>query len=374
MNNLLSVCNKYKFWLILAVVVIAAVIWWLKPFSAIKNAQANQAIPVSVAKAEQKSVTVDLTAIGKIFPYSTVSIRSQVEGPIVEIHFARGQDVKVGDILFSIDPRPFEIALQQAEANLYKEKALLTDAQADSQRIKTLLSKHYASQENYDQVYSAMLAQEAAVRSAEADVSNAQLQLEYCTIRSPIDGRTGDILVNLGNLVKANDNQAMVIINQLSPIYASFDVPEKFLPAINRRITAGKVPVIVSDVNKEVLSDQGELFFVDNAIDSLTGTIELKANFPNKNNELWPGQFVQVELGLYDVNDAILIPTRAIQQGQKGSYIYVINTDNRAEYREIEIGEAVNNDTIVTRGLDAGEQVVVDGQFRLIDGSNVVIS
>jgi len=371
MNKILMFCKKHKFWL--AVVIVAALVagWGLTQFNASKNQQANQAVPVTAEKAHQENVTVDLTAVGKVYPYTTVSVRSQVEGPIVKIDFQRGQDVKAGDVLFSIDPRPFEVALKQAQANLQREQALLTDAEADAQRSKTLLEKHYVSEENYSQVYSAMLAQEAGVHAAEADVENAQLQLDYCTIRSPIDGRTGDILVNLGNLVKANDTQPLVIINQLSPIFVSFDVPEKFLPGINKRLAEGKVPVTVKDVNNEVLSEQGNLFFVDNTIDPLTGTIELKANFANEKDELWPGQFVNVELGLYNVDKAIVIPTRAIQHGQKGSYVFVVNAADVAEYRTIETGEAIGNNTIITKGLDADELVVVNGQFRLIDGMAV---
>lgn len=374
MTHLLSIVKKYRLRLSVLIVAIITVIWWYEPFERMHKLHRNQAIPVKVVQAEQKDITVELTAVGKIFPYSTVSVRSQVEGPITEIHFQRGQDVKAGEILFTIDPRPFEVALQQAEAQLAKEKALLTNAQADYKRIKALLNKNYASQENYDQVYSAMLAQAAAVRSAEAEVKNAQLQLEYCTIRSPIDGRTGDILVNLGNLVKANDTQPLVIINQLSPIYASFDIPEKFLPAINQRLAQGDVPVIGKDADNKILSKEGSLFFIDNTIDSLTGTIELKANFPNHQYELWPGQFINVELGLYEVQNAIIIPTHTIQQGQKGHYIYVVNRDNRAEYREIQTGEVVDNNTIVLQGLAVGEQVVVEGQFRLTNGSHVTLS
>jgi multidrug efflux system membrane fusion protein len=375
MNKLWQFLSKYKLRLALSLIVLIAIGWGLSQFlSTEKLAAANPIVPVTVEQVQQKTMTVNLTAVGKVYPYSTVAVRSQVEGPIVSIDFQRGQDVKIGDVLFSIDPRPFEVALQQAQANLEREQALLTEAQANFKRIEPLLSKKYISQENYDQVYSALKAQEASVHEAEANLANAQLQLDYCTIRSPIEGRTGDILVHIGNQVKANDTQALVIINQLNPIFVSFDIPEKFLPAINRRLSEGKLPVVAKDVNNEVLSNQGELFFVDNTIDALTGTIELKANFANERDELWPGQFTNVELGLYQVENAIIIPTRAIQYGQKGSYVFVINAANKAEYRSIQIAEAIDDSTIVTQGLDVNEQVVVDGQFRLIDGSEVKLS
>lgn len=353
--------TQKKLGLIIAgIVMIALGGWFFRPH-ATPMPKDNQVIPV----------TVNLSAVGKAYPYSTVAIRSQVEGPIVNIGFQPGDDIKIGDILFKIDPRPFEVALQQAQASLSREQALLTKAQADSHRNKTLLEKKYVSQESYDQIYSAMLAQEASVRGAEASVAHAQLQLDYCTIHSPIEGQAGDILVNLGNLVKANDAEPLVIINQMHPMYVSFDVPEKFLPAIHRRMAAEKIFVAATDVNHQKIATAGELFFIDNTIDNLTGTIELKASFANENNELWPGQFVNVELGLYTIDQAILVPTRAIQQGQKGSYVFVINSDDRAEYRGIQTGEVIGNETIITEGLEANERVAIDGQFRLADGSAV---
>lgn len=355
------------------IVAILALGWGITQFAAQKNSKPTQITPVSIEKVQQQTVTVDLTAVGKVHPYSTVAVRSQVEGPITQIDFERGQDVKVGQVLFTIDPRPFEVALQQVEANLEREQALLTEAQANFKRIKPLLAKHFISQGEYDQAYSELKAQEANVHAAQANVANAQLQLDYCTIRSPIDGRTGDILIHLGNLVKANDTQPLVVINQLSPIFVSFDVPEKFLPSINKRLAQGKIPVTAKDANDQVLSTQGELFFVDNAIDTLTGTVELKANFSNEQDELWPGQFVSVQLGLYEIENAIIIPTRAIQHGQKGSYVFVVNAANKAEFRSIDTAEAIGDNTIITKGLDPQEQVVVDGQFRLMDGSEVQI-
>jgi multidrug efflux system membrane fusion protein len=374
MNKILFLGRKHKFSIIAAIIIILAAGWGYSKFSAKNNQPTNQAVPVTVEKAQQHTETVQLTAVGKVFPYSTVSVRSQVEGPIVKIDFERGDDVIAGQILFTIDPRPYEVALQVAEANLAKEQALLVDAQSDLKRMEGLVSKKFISQENYDQVYSTMKAQEAGVHAAEANVADAQLKLDYCTIRSPIDGKTGDILIHLGNLVKANDTQALVVINQLKPIFVSFDVPEKFLPPINKRMAQGKVAVTVRDVDGNILSDQGELFFVDNTIDTLTGTIELKANFPNEQDELWPGQFANVELGLYTVDNAILIPTRAIQHGQKGSYVYVIDAGDKAEYRTIQIGESVGSNTIVTEGVDVNEQLVVNGQFRLVDGTAVQVT
>lgn len=374
MNQFILYAKQHKKRVIISAIALLLVVWGINKFMLGKKPLINSAVPVTVAKAQQATTTVDLKAVGKVYPYTTVSVRSQVDGPIVKIDFDRGQDVEVDEILFQIDPRPFEVALKQAEANLQREQAILTDAKADAERSKLLLAKSYVSQESHDQVYSNMLAQEAAVKAAEAAVENAQLQVEYSMIRSPIEGRTGDILVNLGNQVKANDTQPLVVINQLSPIFVSFDVPEKFLPDINKRLGSGEIPVRVKDVNENILSENGKLFFVDNTIDTLTGTIELKADFPNEEYELWPGQFVNVEMGLYTKENAILIPTRAIQQGQKGSYVYIVNAENKALYRPVTVGEVVGDNTIITKGVQANEQVVVNGQFRLVDGAVVELT
>jgi len=371
MADIKSFVKRHKKWLIIGVIVVLALWWAVGKLSDTDRKQIAQATPVTVEKSQQHSVSIDLQVVGNANPYATVEIKSQVEGPITQVAFREGENVKAGDILFVIDKRPFEVALQEAEANLAREKALLTDAEIGVTRIKGLLSKKFASQESYDQAYTEMLAQQASVDAAEAALDNANLQLDYCTIRSPIDGRTGNVLVHLGNLVKANDTQVLVVVNQLHPIYVTFDVPEKYLPAINRRLQAGKVWITANDVNGHPLSAQGDLFFVDNTIDNLTGTVQLKANFDNENQELWPGQFINIKLGLYEVNDAITISTRAIQQGQKGSYVYVINKDNEAEYRSIQLGDAVGDTTIITQGLGPDEQVVVNGQFRLVDGAPV---
>jgi len=263
------------------------------------------------------------------------------------------------------------VALQQAEANLASDNALLANAEMEVARSKRLLAKKFTTEENYHQVNSNKLAQAATVQADVAVVEHAKLQLSYSTIYSLINGVAGNLLVDVGNLVKANDTQPLVVINQISPIYVSFATAEKNLPAIRKRLMLGKVMVKAINVDGNPIAEQGKLFFIDNTIDTVTGTVLLKAHFGNEQHDLWPGQYVNVDLSLYDVPDALLIPTRAIQQGQKGHYVFVITADNKAQYRTIEPGVAVGDDTIVVNGLAADEKVVVDGQFRLVDGSIV---
>ncbi len=332
----------------------------------------KMAVPVTVGAAVEKNVPVQIRAIGNVEAYSSVSVKVQVEGELTIVHFKEGQEVKAGDMLFTIDPRPFEVALKQAEANLAKDRAQLLNARRQVERYGSVAKKGYVSQEQYDQISSNSDALEATVRADEAAVENAKLKLAYCFIKSPINGVVGGIRVNKGNLMKANDNdKPMVLINQVKPIYASFSVPERYLPAIRNHMAERKLEVqaaIAGDVDRLV---RGELAFIENAVDTNTGSIPLKASFANTDKILWPGQFVKVTLTLDTQSGAVVVPSQAIQSGQQGRYVFVVKDDSTVEYRPVDLGETLDGETVISKGVAPGERVVTDGQLRLASGSLV---
>jgi multidrug efflux system membrane fusion protein len=331
------------------------------------------AVPVIVATAVQKTVPVQLRAIGNVEAYSTVGVKSQIGGELLRVHFREGQDVNTGAILFTIDPRPYEAALKQAEANLAKDAAQLENAKEEARRYAELVKKGYVAQQQYDQVRTAFAALEATVNADKALVENARLQLKYCYIYSPITGRTGSLMANQGNLIKANADNPMVVINQIQPIYVTFSVPEQYLPEIKRYMSGGNVKVdavIADDTHHPV---EGVLTFVDNAVDSATGTIKLKATFANSERRLWPGQFVNVVTMLTTQPNAIVVPSQAIQTGQGGQYVFVIKGDLTAESRPVVLSRSLDGETALEKGLQAGEKVVIDGQLRLVSGAKVEI-
>lgn len=326
--------------------------------------------PVIVAPVIQKKVAVEITGNGSIQPYATVTIKPQVDGIIEKVSFKEGQDIRAGDLLFTIDPRPFQVQLQQARANLARDKALLINTQKDMARYEKLSKKGYVSEENYESLRSTADSQQAVLQADEAAIAAVQLQLDYCYIRSPISGRSGAILVQEGNLVKVNESKTLVVINQIDPISATFSLPEQHLPQLQRRMAAGPVSVIATPQDKSFL-EMGELTFIDNTIDPSTGSFQLKANFKNPRRTLWPGQFVNLKLTLYEIPNAIVVPSQAIQIGQKGPYVFVITPDKEAEFRTIIPGPTVKEGTVIEKGVKPGEQVVIDGQFRLTSGKKV---
>jgi multidrug efflux system membrane fusion protein len=329
--------------------------------------------PVTVAAVVQKTVPVKIKAVGNAEPYSTVAVKSQIGGTLTRVHFKEGQDVQRGDLLFTIDPRPYEAALKQAEANLAKNHAQLENARVEVRRYEELVKKGYVAQEQYDQIRTNAATLEALVNADQAMVDNARLQLQYCFIRSPISGRTGDLEAHQGNLIKANADTPMVTINQIQPIYVSFSVPEQYVGEIKKYVSSGKLKVDVFMGGGERYSESGVVTFVDNAVDSATGTIKLKATFENKNRHLWPGQFGQVEMTLGAMPDAIVVPSQAIQTGQKGPYVFVVKQDLTAESRPVVTGLTSDQETVIQQGLQAGERVVTDGHMRLFPGATVVI-
>jgi membrane fusion protein, multidrug efflux system len=333
----------------------------------------REAVPILAAKVEQRTVSDTIRAIGRVEAFSTVEVKAQINGQIMQVNFRQGQDVKQGDLLFTIDPRPFEAALHQAQANLAKDRAQYRQAAADEHRYSTLLKERVGSRQQYDQVEATAASLSASVDADEAAVQTAQLNLEYTSIRAPIDGRTGDLLVHAGALVKPDADTAMVVINQVHPVYVDFAIPEQKLPAVREFMAERKLAVQVSLPQQQGPLESGELNFVDNSVDAKTGTINLKGLFANTDARLWPGEFVNTTLVLHEHPGAILVPSQAVQTGQQGSFVFVVQPSMKAEIRPVVIGESIDNQTVVTSGLKPGETVVTDGQLRLIPGATVTI-
>lgn len=340
-----------------------------------KSSQQKQSppIPVFVAQAVVKNVPIQITAIGNVEAYSSVTIKSRVEGQLIRVNFREGDEVKKGQLLFVIDPRPFEEAVRQAEANLLRDKAQLEFARADLERYDELVKEELVSRQQYDKIRTTYESLKATVKAQEAILNNARLQLSYCYIYSPIDGKVGSLLVHPGNMIKANETQ-IATINQIIPIYVRFSLPEQELFRIKKAMTQGvlKTEAIVKGVDSNY-SKEGKVVFIDNAIDPSTGTVKLKAEFTNKDKILWPGQFVNVVLTIGIKNNAIVIPYRAVQTGQKGNFVFVIDENKTAQMREVVTGIRFGDNVVIEKGLHSGEIVVVDGQLRLFPGAKVEI-
>jgi membrane fusion protein, multidrug efflux system len=388
---------------------------------------APPAVPVTAADAMEKAVPLDITAIGNVQAFTTVGVKSQVAGQIVQVHFTEGRDVKQGDLLFTIDPRPFEAVLRQAEAtvgrdmaqlrqaeaaltqrqaeiqqalaNVERDTAQLENARTQERRYRELVQKELIAREQYDNFRTQMSAMEATVsadraavenakasalaaeagvenvraliKADQAVVDNAKLQLAYTAIRAPMTGRTGNLLVQAGNVVKANEGDPMVVIAQVRPIYVSFAVPEQHLAGVGRYQTKEGLAVRATPPGAPKATS-GRLTFVNNAVDATTGTIQLKATFENDDNRLWPGQYVDVVLTLA-TERAITVPAEAVQSGQQGPFIFVVKPDLTVEPRPVQTGRRVGGEIVVVRGLAAGERIVTDGQLRLVPGSKVDI-
>ncbi|MGD0210569.1 MAG: efflux RND transporter periplasmic adaptor subunit [Desulfomonilia bacterium] len=336
-----------------------------------KKQTAVRPVPVVVAVAVQKTIPVQINAIGSVEAFQAISVRSQITGLITRVLFHEGQDVKKGDLLLEIDCRPNVEALKQAEANLVRDRAQTKYADQEVKRYADLVNKDYVAKEQYEQIQANFAALEATVKADEAFVRNNKLQVQYCSIYSPIDGRTGKLEVDQGNILKANDIE-VATINQIQPIQVAFAIPEKDLPRVKKYFAQRKLEVDTLIPGEEG-QEKGELTFVDNAIDKTTGTITLKGTFANKGKKLLPGQFVNVVMTLTTEPNAILVPTQSVDQGQEGQYVYVINPDSKAEMRPVTIGQVMNGETVILKGVKAGERVVTDGQVRLIPGSVVSV-
>jgi multidrug efflux system membrane fusion protein len=329
-------------------------------------------VPVTVATVVQKTVPVQVTAIGNVEAYSTVSIKAQVSGIITEVHFREGQDVHKGQLLFTIDKRPFEAALHEAIANLARDRARAENARIQARRYEKLLAEGVVSSQQNDQAVADADSLDATVRADEAAVERAKLNLAYCTIKSPMDGRTGSLMIHPGGLVKENDVPVLLVINQLNPIYVNFAVPEQYLADVKKYMAERKLKVQAFVPDDPKRPEEGPLTFVDNAVDNTTGTIHLKATFVNQ-RRLWPGQYVNVVLTLTAQPNAVVVPAQTVQTGQSGQYVFVVKSDNTVESRPVVPGRTVQGETIIEKGLQPGEVVVTDGQLQLVPGSKIRI-
>lgn len=357
--------------IVAAVVLVVAVSARAVLKSSGKSGPRPETVPVSAALVTRQTVPLTTKAIGNVEAYATVAIRALVPGELVKIHFRQGQDVKKGDLLFTIDSRPLQAALDQAEGTLAKDRSQLSNARALAARYKKLFDEGIASKEDWDQYRTSADTSAGLVAADEAAVENARVQLSYATIRSPINGMTGNLLVYEGNLVKANDTTPLVTITQATPIYVTFAVPEGELARVNRARASGPVRVEAALPSDEAHPLAGVLTFVDNAVDTTTGTIRLKATFENPERRLWPGQFVKVTLTTGVEANALVVPSQAVQTGQDGPYVYVVKDDLTVEPRAVKPGPGVEGVVMITNGLSAGERVVTDGHLRLSPGARV---
>src|SRR3990172_3433112 len=333
-------------------------------------AEPRKAVPVTVGTAVKKDFPVQVRAIGTVEAFETVTIKTLVAGQITKVAFREGQDVKRGDLLFEIDPVPFQVALQAAEATLARDVALKDNAEKEAKRYALLVEKDLIPRQQYDQVIANLGALEATVKADAAQVEQSRVKLGYCFLRSPIDGRTGDLSVNRGNIVKENETK-LLVINQITPIYVMFSVPEQRLADIRLHQATGVLAVEAILPWEEGGPIRVSLDFISNEVDKTTGTIQLKGKFANADRRLWPGQFVNVSLPLAVRRDAVLVPSQAIQTGQEGRYVFVIKPDLTAEMRPVTPGQSLGGDTVIEQGVQAGEQVVTDGQLGLLSGSKV---
>jgi len=337
-----------------------------------ENTPAQKSAPVTVSTVLKKDVPVALKAIGNVEPYNSVSVRARVAGEITQIAFKEGQDVSQGDLLFNLDPRPYQATLEGALADLKRDNARLKSAREDVRRYAELVKKDYVTSQAFDQTVANADALEATVAADQAAVESARVNLDYCTVRAPIAGRTGNLLVKLGNVIKANE-QAVITINQILPINVSFSVPEEYLADIRRYAADGTLGVEAAFPNRTEPKFLGELSFINNTVDGSTGTILLKATFPNPDKALWPGQFVNVTLRLATSQSAVVVPSQTVQRGQQGDYVFVVKEDMTVELRVVQLGQGIDGETVVRKGLEAGERIVTDGQLRLFPGAKVAL-
>jgi membrane fusion protein, multidrug efflux system len=337
-----------------------------------KQKPRDEVVPVVVAVAQQKDMPVQIRAIGRVEPLQTVEVHALVTGQLLSVLFHEGQEVSKGERLFQIDPKPYEAALSQAQANLARDQAQLRNAESQAARYEELVKKDYVTKEDYERFTSGAAAARGTVDADRAAVENARLQLSYCDIRSPMNGRTGSLQVHPGNIVHANDPAPLVVINQISPIYVTFAIPEAQLADLRARGMTN-IPVTAMSQQGSVTLATGKLTFINNTVDATTGTITLKATFANENRSLWPGQFVTVAVTLADRPNAVVVPSQAVQAGQRGQYIYVVKQDKSVDMRPVQVVESDEQQAVIGSGVRAGETVVTDGQLRLTPKSKVEI-
>ena len=330
-------------------------------------------VPVQIGEVTSKDMPIDLRAIGNVEPINTVAVKAQVGGELIEVNFKEGQDVKKGDLLFTIQPKLYKTQLAQAEANLARDRAQAQQAELDLRRQEELGKKGVASREELDRSRAQYEALAATVKADEALVEIATVQVGYTTIESPIDGRTGAVRVQAGNVIKANADDSMVTINQIAPIYVSFAVPEEHLAEIRKGMTGGTLKVAALDPRSGTMLGEGDLTFVANTVDATTGTVTLKATFPNEDRALWPGAFVDAILHLAVDPKAVVVPASAVMSGQRGTQVFVARDDGTAELRPVVVSRTVGQEAVVSKGVQPGEKVVINGQSRLVPGAKIII-
>ena len=334
---------------------------------------AAAAVPITATAAVRKPMPVEASVIGTVEAFSTVSVRAQITGELTSVNFKQGDDVQAGQELFTLDRRPLEAALQQATANLARDTAQASNAKAIVERYEQLVERGIVSREQRDTARSSVAALEGTLAADRAAVENARVQLHYATIRAPISGRTGALMVNAGNLVRANDQTPLVTINQVTPIYVSFALPEPLLPELRRYMAQGTLRVEARPASGTGPVAVGDITFVDNAVDQTTGTIKVKGTFANSDRWLWPGQFVNVVLRLTTESEAIVVPSIAVQNGPEGHYVFLVKQDQTVEMRPVTVARLAGTETIIKEGVAAGDTVVTDGHLRLVPGSKVTL-
>jgi multidrug efflux system membrane fusion protein len=316
---------------------------------------------------------VEISVIGSAEPQSSVAIRAQTTGQLLTVNFTEGEDVTAGQVLFTLDRRPLEAALQQAQANLDRDLAQAANAAQQAKRYEELAQRGIAPREQVDTSRTTVTALNATVEADKAAVENAKVQLQYATIEAPIAGRTGALMVHEGNLVRANDQTPLVVINQVAPIAVAFAIPEARLPELKKYMSGGALRVTANPPNDEAAPSVGRITFVDNAVDQTTGTIRIKGTFPNADRRLWPGQYVNVVVTLTTDPNAIVVPSVAVQAGQQGPYVFVVNGEQKVDLRPVTVGRATAVETVIESGLKPGETVVTDGHLRLVPGARITV-
>ncbi|HUN40198.1 MAG TPA: efflux RND transporter periplasmic adaptor subunit [Acetobacteraceae bacterium] len=360
----------------LLIVLAAVAVWRLGPDAGVSHAKAQAApssVPVTPGVVSVGNMPVFLQGIGTVQAYNTVTVKTRVDGPIVQVAFKEGQEVKKNDLLFQIDPRTYEAVLEQALAAKAKDQAQLVTAQADLARYASLVGRGFQTRQSYDDQRGLVAQLQAAVQGDQAQIDTARLNLDFTEIRSPIDGRTGARLVDIGNLLQTNANTPLVMITQIKPIFVTFTLPQNTLDEIRQYQAQAPLDVtaVASDGKTELA--QGKLSLIDNNINQATGTILLKATFPNQDERLWPGEFVNARVTLRVRQQVATVPSETVQQGPDGDYVYVIAKDDTVTRRPVTVADVQSGLAVVTHGLKPGERVVVGGQYRLTEGARVTL-
>ena len=335
------------------------------------SSSAVSPVPVVAVAVKQKAVPIQLSVVGTVQPYLSVAIKARIDGQLETVHFREGEPVRRGQPLFSLDPRSLQAQVDQAGATLAKDRASYANAMAQDTRYADLLGRNFISKEFYTQIHTNLETARATVAQDQAALRNARIQLAYARIEAPIDGVAGKVLIQRGNMIKANDVSPLVVINQVAPIYVEFAVPEQNLPAIRAAMAQHEVAVeALPEAGPHV---KGTLSFIDNSVDTTTGTIRLRASFSNQDRALWPGQFVTATVILGEQRDAVVVPSPAVQAGPEGALVFVVKPDSSVELRTVAAERSVGGEVVIAKGLAPGEQVVVDGQSRLASGTTVTL-